>query len=166
MSTPRPSGDHARTPRPTSLAHGRISLSADRLRSEYSFWVTLNGIERSKSVNARAVCHPEKFESPIYRTRPLDTANSNAVNVSSRGTDSSHLWTIQISRYSVRNLRRDSSRSLRRLPRELLTPVVVIPALLQITTDSRGVRVFNKPPMTRSLSPSPKMAAVSMRVPP
>src|SRR5680860_612817 len=61
VSTPRPSGDHARTPIPNALAAGTTSVSMSRLSSEYSTWVLASTTPSDRFAShawAYAVCQP------------------------------------------------------------------------------------------------------------
>ena len=61
VSTPRPSGDQGRTPRPSACAAGTTSCSTWRLSSEYSTWVDASGARPGTArcqVAACAVCQP------------------------------------------------------------------------------------------------------------
>ncbi|GAB3936982.1 hypothetical protein GCM10027614_14370 [Micromonospora vulcania] len=74
---PRPNGDQGNTPRPSASHAGSTSRSTPRSSSEYSTWAATTGARPGQAVcqaAARAVCQPEKFDTPTYRTRPLATA--------------------------------------------------------------------------------------------
>lgn len=67
---------------PRSRAAGSTSRSTPRCSSEYSIWVLASRVrtpgEASCQVAAFASCQPQKFDTPAYRARPLDTARSSA----------------------------------------------------------------------------------------
>ena len=88
----------------------------------------------------------------------------------SRGVSSSQLCICQTSTKSVPNRLSERSRSAIKECREASTFRIpsekLIPALVAITTSSLGNKVPINPPITRSLSPSPYVAAVSKKFPP
>ena len=74
VRTPRPKGDHARKPTSRLLTASIKSSSTLRFRSEYSFCKVVIGALlaiTSCLVMARALCHPEKFDTPTYLAFPL-----------------------------------------------------------------------------------------------
>src|SRR6185436_2827749 len=88
---PRPSGDQGRMPMPQAAAAGTTSASGERLSREYSTWLVASrprpGTARCQ-VAPRAVCQPDQLLTPTYDARPLLTATSSALRVSSTGVAS------------------------------------------------------------------------------
>src|ERR1700712_227033 len=78
VSTPRPRGDQASTPTPSTVDAGRTSRSIPRCSSEYSASTAVRPISRSRSVAARATCQPAWLDRPA-RVGRLDQPEVDVV---------------------------------------------------------------------------------------
>ena len=91
-------------PMPQAAAAGTTSASGERLSREYSTWLVAStarpGTARCQ-VAPRAVCQPDQLLTPTYDARPLLTAMSSALSVSSTGVASDQTCTCHRSRWST-----------------------------------------------------------------
>ena len=174
VRTPRPSGDHGSTPRPSASAAGSTSCSMPRLSREYSTWVRqrrrpaghgpLPG-RRLRGLPARVVGDAD-VRRPAGRHRVVERAE----RLLERALVDPDVHLPQVDVVDAQPLERGVEGAdqvppgrvgdpRRRVRRE-------IPALVASTTSSRRPRRRSACRSAPRSAPSPYPAAVSTRVPP